>query len=125
MLIQYKCMPPSPPTRFYRLGAPREDGAEITCPQSSVSMALFLRSPHNILFMLRFIQMVFCLSVLQVNPRQRRPETKRFGTEVKLRRLSRSSNCLCKNRKKLSLSHSESTKVLHLIMMTSVQDVLL
>lgn len=61
MLIQYKCMPPLPPTRFYRLGALREDWAEITCAQSSLSTALFLRSPHNILRMLHFIQMLFCL----------------------------------------------------------------
>lgn len=60
MLIQYKCMPPLPPTRFYRLRAPREDGAEITCAQSSLSVALFLRS-HNILYMLHFIHAVFCM----------------------------------------------------------------
>lgn len=46
----------------------REDGNEITCAQSSLSMALFLHSPHNIPYMPSFIQMVFCLfSILHLS----------------------------------------------------------
>lgn len=81
-------MPPLPPTRFYRLGALGEDWAEITCAQSSLSMALFLCSPHNILCVLHFIQMLFCLfpplSYSYKCTNKSQAKTKRFVSEIKL-----------------------------------------
>lgn len=95
MLIQYKCMPPLPPTRFYRLGALREDWAGITCAQSSLSTAVSPQSTQHSLHAsfysnaslpVRLSSFVSQPQMLQVNHKQRPAKTKRFVREIKLRK---------------------------------------
>lgn len=133
MLIQYKCMPLLPPTRFYRLGALRKDWAEITCALSSLSMPLFLCSRQNIFCMLHFIQRVFgpfsfpplsysykCKSQAKTH------KVKKICQGNKTANFCRAVEIIFPKKKPTLIRDSQEVhKILHLIIMTSVQDVLL